>query len=151
MEIVLAELHDVLSVPIAAVFSDQDQTFCFRVDAEGKPRRVPVKVGHTSETRAQILSGLKEGDMVLLAPPPGEDVGGKLVGRRQKRQEEAAAGTSRRPGPTTRAAGGHGPTTRPAKDFGKPSRVRPAGSSGRSRGRGRQDRGARRAYTGRSR
>ena len=78
VEIVLSHLDDVLNVPIAAVFSDSDKTFSFRVKPDGGVERVPVVVGKTSESRAEILSGLEEGQTVLLAPPPGEQVYGKL-------------------------------------------------------------------------
>jgi len=128
VEITLAELPDALSVPIAAVFSDQDVTFCYRVAEDGTAQRVEVELGLTSETRAQIKSGLTEGDAVLLVPPPGEQIhrkppadekdtpasmpamnggapneGGRPAVRDPGRPEGSA--TSR---PTTQGAGGDG-------------------------------------------
>jgi len=136
VEIVLAELADALSVPIAAVFSEDEATHCFRLDEKGQPQRVSVKIGMTSESRAQILSGLAEGDTVLLVPPPGVQ-----VSLRRKKPVK----------PTTLPAGvdnGNGgaakpkpkPETQPATTT--PSRSRPGGAgSGRgSRGRGRRPR-----------
>jgi HlyD family secretion protein len=71
VEIVLAKLDNVLTVPIASVFSEQEQTYCWRVNG-GSRQRVPVKVGRMSDTTVEIASGLSEGDKVLLVPPSEE-------------------------------------------------------------------------------
>ena len=73
VEVVLARLADVVYVPIASVFSEQEQTFCWQV-VGGKPKKVPVKVGRMNDTAVQIISGLAEGDKVLLAPPSDQDI-----------------------------------------------------------------------------
>jgi len=70
-EIILARLADVLNVPIAAVFTQQDDTYCWRLK-DGSPGKVSVKIGKTNDKRAQIISGLNEGDRVLLSPPASE-------------------------------------------------------------------------------
>jgi len=105
VEIVLAELEDVLSVPIAAVFADGETTYCYRLDEDGRARRVVVEVGKSSDTRTEIVSGLKEGDNVLLAPPPGERVGKPP----ESREVEEAPAT--RPAETTT-----GPSGGPGRD-----------------------------------
>jgi len=69
VELTLAKLDNVLRVPIAAVFSEQDQTYCWRIDNDGLPHKVPVKVGRMNDAYVQILSGLSEGDRVLLTEP----------------------------------------------------------------------------------
>jgi len=105
VEIILAELPDVLSVPIAAVFSEAEETYCYKTE-NGKHSRVPVKIGRSSETRVQILSGLGEDDAVLLAPPPGAKPT-KKVKERPKTPPIATRPATTRPGPTTtRPAGG---------------------------------------------
>jgi HlyD family secretion protein len=71
VEMVLAKLPDVLSVPVAAVFGEQERTFCHRVWG-GKVEKVDVKIGRTNDKRVEILSGLAEGDEVMLAPPSSE-------------------------------------------------------------------------------
>lgn len=134
VEIILAQLKDVLSVPIAAVFADGEQTYCFRVDEKGNYQRTIVTLGRTSETRAEIVSGLSEGDSVLLAPPEGVQVGKKL--KVDEEEEKLPARAPQRP------------TTRPARGRrGRPERTgqtsRPAGRTGRS-GRGRSGRTGRR-------
>jgi HlyD family secretion protein len=73
VEIELAKLDSVLSVPIASVYSEQDKTFCYRVEGGGY-KRAPVQLGRMNNTYVQILSGLQAGDRVLLAPPSGEQV-----------------------------------------------------------------------------
>ena len=67
VELELARLPDVLTVPVAGVFVHQGRPFCWRV-AGGKLERVFVKVARTNQARAEI-SGLNEGDVVLIAPP----------------------------------------------------------------------------------
>ena len=71
VEIVLGRLSDVLYVPVAAVFAEQEQTYCWRL-ASNTPQRAPVKVGRMNDTLVEIVSGLSEGDRVLLAPPAEE-------------------------------------------------------------------------------
>ena len=123
VEIILAELPDVLSVPIAAVFSEAEETYCYKTE-HGKHSRVPVRIGRSSETQVQILSGLAENDLVLLAPPPGA----KPTKKAKERPKTPAIAT--RPA-----------TTRPA-----PTATRPASGSrgeGGRRGGGRSGRGSR--------
>jgi len=64
----LAHLHDVLYVGRPA-FGNPDSTISlFRIDPNGKTAtRVQVKVGKASVTQIQILSGLNEGDRVILS------------------------------------------------------------------------------------
>jgi HlyD family secretion protein len=64
----LAQLHDVLHVGRPA-FGNADSTISlFRINPDGKTAtRVQVKVGQASVTEMQILSGLHEGDRVILS------------------------------------------------------------------------------------
>ncbi|MGC9454090.1 MAG: efflux RND transporter periplasmic adaptor subunit [Phycisphaerae bacterium] len=68
VELELAVLNDVLTVPVAAVFSEQDRMYCYVVNG-GEPERRAVKLGRMNEEKAEVLSGLSEGDEVLLSPP----------------------------------------------------------------------------------
>lgn len=68
VELELAVLEDVLTVPVAAVFSGQDQMYCYVVNGS-EPERREVKLGRMNEERAEVLSGLSEGDEVLMSPP----------------------------------------------------------------------------------
>jgi HlyD family secretion protein len=68
-EIVLEEHPDSLIVPEAALTYDADRQAhvdVFDPAEKTSRRRVPVKVGVSNGTRAQILDGLKEGDKVIL-------------------------------------------------------------------------------------
>jgi HlyD family secretion protein len=79
VSIVLAELPDALHVPVQAVARVGDQTVCYLPGgANGRP--VPVRVGLTNTTRAEIISGLEEGDQILLAPPIGEEATAQALG-----------------------------------------------------------------------
>ena len=74
VEVELAKLDNVLSVPVASVYSEQDKTFCYRVGGGGNYERAPVQLGRMNSTHVQILSGLQGGQRVLLVPPHGEQV-----------------------------------------------------------------------------
>jgi HlyD family secretion protein len=68
-EIVLQELPNSMIVPEAAIIYDaQKQTFVDLVspDAPQGRRRVPVKVGVGTGSRTQLLSGVREGDKLVL-------------------------------------------------------------------------------------
>ena len=72
VELILAELKDVLTVPLAAVFTEQEKTFCYHVGG-ASIKVVPVKLGRMNSKRVEIVSGLDEGDKVLLAPPSDQE------------------------------------------------------------------------------
>jgi multidrug efflux pump subunit AcrA (membrane-fusion protein) len=67
-QIDLERLHDVLYVGRPA-FGNEDSTISlFKLTPDGKyADRVPVKVGRASVNAIQVLSGLKEGDTVILS------------------------------------------------------------------------------------
>ncbi len=77
IELILDRLDDILQVPIAAVFSEGDQTFCWKVTGRSKRTKVTVKVGRSNETDVEILEGIAAGDKVLLVPPEGIIAGDK--------------------------------------------------------------------------
>jgi HlyD family secretion protein len=131
VEIIRATLDNVLSVPVAAVFSENDKPFCFRVRG-GQIDRVAVTLGKTSDTRAEIVAGLGEGETVLLAPPPGQQVGGR-VGDKSRSEVTASrpAGTSRPAGLLNAASM---PSSKPAGAAPERGRRDQAGSGGGDRG-----------------
>jgi len=68
-EIVVTEHHDALSVPEQAMSWDNDKNaFVFVPDPKSKDgqKKVPVVAGISNGSRTEILSGLKEGDPVVL-------------------------------------------------------------------------------------
>ncbi len=61
---------DVLTVPLTAVFSEQGERYVYVRNGSGFERR-DVVVGVSDLFKAEIQSGLNEGDVVALEQPPG--------------------------------------------------------------------------------
>ena len=69
----LGRVENALALPVQAVFNDGPVRYVLRTSANGRFQRVPVMLGRTSDTDAEIIRGLTEGDRVLLRDPlPGE-------------------------------------------------------------------------------
>jgi membrane fusion protein (multidrug efflux system) len=60
-----AEPVEALTVPRAAVLSDQAGDYVYVVDAQGKARQQRLKLGQSTPTLAVVLSGLQEGQTVI--------------------------------------------------------------------------------------
>ena len=58
----------VLKVPISALFRTQGKWSVFTVDEENRARLRTLAVGHMNDEEAEVLSGLRVGDKVLLHP-----------------------------------------------------------------------------------
>lgn len=61
-----AQPVEALTVPRAAVLSDQRGDYVYVVDAEGKAQQQRLKLAQTTPTFAVVLSGLSEGQMVIV-------------------------------------------------------------------------------------
>jgi multidrug efflux pump subunit AcrA (membrane-fusion protein) len=131
VELMLARLENVLSVPVAAVFTEQEKTYCWRPNG-GKPEMAPIKIGRTNDRRAEIVSGLEEGDVVLLSPPPGAPPPGKATAKAAQTRPAADNGPPQ--GAERRASGREGgPDEAPARASGRePGREEPTTRPGRS-------------------
>lgn len=70
IEILVEEIPDAVYVPLQSVMLSKGATVAF-VARSGSIEERPVRVGKQSDKWVQILSGLSEGEEVLLAPPPG--------------------------------------------------------------------------------
>jgi membrane fusion protein (multidrug efflux system) len=57
---------DALTIPLEALVTEKASSFVF-VSQEKQARKKPVKVGFRDGSRIEILSGLGEGDSVILA------------------------------------------------------------------------------------
>jgi HlyD family secretion protein len=68
VEIIIAQLQDVLSVPVQSVANRQGQKLCYVRTSTGI-QPTPVVTGAFNETFVQIVDGLTEGQKVLLNPP----------------------------------------------------------------------------------
>jgi HlyD family secretion protein len=64
--VVTEELDNVLTVPNAAVRQENGRPTVTVVDANGTQRPVPFEAGKVGADRTQVLSGLREGQQVLL-------------------------------------------------------------------------------------
>jgi HlyD family secretion protein len=67
-EIVVTNLPDTLSVPIQAVTTLRGRQVVYLADTT-EPKPVPVEVGLFNTRFIQLVSGVNEGDRVLLSPP----------------------------------------------------------------------------------
>jgi HlyD family secretion protein len=68
-EIILEEKHHVLQLPEAAVIYDKNRQTFVETPAPGSKsgkRKVPVKLGISNGVRTELISGLKEGQQVVL-------------------------------------------------------------------------------------
>jgi membrane fusion protein (multidrug efflux system) len=57
---------EVLTVPRAAILSDQQGDFVYTLDGANKAKRQAVKLGQSSPSMAVVLSGLQEGQSVIV-------------------------------------------------------------------------------------
>ncbi|MCO6409659.1 efflux RND transporter periplasmic adaptor subunit [Hoeflea alexandrii] len=57
----------VMQVPVSSLYREGGDWAVFRME-DGRARVTPVEIGHMTDRRAEILSGLSDGDQVLLYP-----------------------------------------------------------------------------------
>ena len=81
--LILSEKDGVLTVPIQAVQREESGASVLMVDREGRVQERPVKLGAEGNDLVEILSGLSEGDQVVIGNRselrPGEKVHPKPV------------------------------------------------------------------------
>jgi multidrug efflux pump subunit AcrA (membrane-fusion protein) len=58
-----------LTVPDAAVFTDDDDSRYVYLAKDAKPEKHPVKVGKSTGGKTEIVEGLQEGDEILASKP----------------------------------------------------------------------------------
>lgn len=80
VRVVLWEDDHALKAPLTALFRDGEDWAIF-VEEEGKARRRLVKVGHTTSSDAQIISGLSEGERIVVYPGKGVNEGVRIAAR----------------------------------------------------------------------
>ena len=75
--------QDVLTVPLEAVNQQGDQTSVYVVNPAGKVEDRPIKLGLETSTDAEVLSGLAEGEAVIVSDrsnlKPGQEVRPQIV------------------------------------------------------------------------
>ncbi len=67
-EIELIHVADAITLPLQAIFREAGELVVYR-RGKGRTERVVVRVGETTDTRAEILEGIAEGDVVILTAP----------------------------------------------------------------------------------
>ena len=67
VEILIDELSDVLAAPVQAVVQRGQVGFCF-VQESGQPQLQKVRLGKTNHDYVQLLSGLDQGQRIVLSP-----------------------------------------------------------------------------------
>jgi hypothetical protein len=71
--VIIDSVPETLTVPVQAVFTDGPVRFVYQA-RDKRFHRVPVKLGRRSDTVAEILAGLKEGEPVLLREPTAGEI-----------------------------------------------------------------------------
>jgi membrane fusion protein (multidrug efflux system) len=106
-----AQPIEMLVVPRAAVLADQGGDYVYVVDAQGKAQRQGVKLGQTTPTSAAVLSGLQEGQPVIVeglqrvqpgravSPGPAASAVGAPTGALEGAVDKASAAKSPAPSP----------------------------------------------------
>ena len=88
--IIVADLHDVIAVPVATVIEDGEEFVCAVKKGKGFERRV-VTLGKSDDRFVEIVEGLQEGELVFLNPET-------VLGESLSREQEQASEWSGRPG-----------------------------------------------------
>lgn len=110
VEIIVADLKDVLYVPVQSVSVRSEREVCF-VMRDSKSVVVPVETGLANNNYIEIKSGLKKGDRVLTYAPV--TVTEETVSRKAKLpDEEATTQTPGRPAVGVTAPEGEAPAVR---------------------------------------
>lgn len=65
VELVVAELEGVLSLPRSAIFTQDKQTCCYTIGSDGKVSLAPVSLGLQAGNEVEVRSGLKGDERVI--------------------------------------------------------------------------------------
>ncbi len=63
--LLLDEIEHALTVPVLSVYNKKNRYYCMKLEG-GTPTETEITLGKMNESRVQVLSGLTEGDRVLL-------------------------------------------------------------------------------------
>ncbi len=73
-DILVAEKDDTLIVPSSAVKTDRQGSYILIPNPNGLPTQAPVQVGLTNDTESEIVSGLDEGEKIVVRTVSGTAV-----------------------------------------------------------------------------
>jgi len=68
VEILVADLRDVLTVPVASVVDIGGKHYCWVMTSGGVPEKHPLVLGQTNDKFVEVKDGLVEGDLVIMNP-----------------------------------------------------------------------------------
>jgi len=77
--LVVAKRTAVLAVPLAALAGDENSRSVYLVDADSRIRIQPVKVGLETANRAEVMSGVSPGAMIVTGPRGSLTAGEKVT------------------------------------------------------------------------
>ena len=110
IEVLVDQLEDALHVPVQSVFRHDSKNVAFVATGDGSYEPRDVEVGRYNDRWVEVLSGLSEGEVVLLSPPPGftPKPGGEERASPGSADDTPArsGGSSGKPGGGGRPAGG---------------------------------------------
>jgi HlyD family secretion protein len=131
VEIIIAQLKDVLVVPIHCVSNRAGKKICYvHTSSKSDPRE--VKVGSYNDKFVQILEGIKEGEKVLLNPPRIYDQPQQASGSSGKTPSSPSEGQAEKsqPGPGGQSRRGPRPDGQMTPDQIRPDGQQPNGQTG---------------------
>lgn len=77
--IAVSDVSEAVTIPVEAVFNDGGGTYVYLVGSDSKATKTAVTVGATTDTLAQITSGVKAGDTVVTGPLTAVKDGAKVT------------------------------------------------------------------------
>jgi RND family efflux transporter MFP subunit len=111
VQISVANLENVLSVPIQAIVQRESDNWCY-VSVDGTPRRRGLRLGRSNAKFVEVLEGLDVGDEVVLNPQSILEQEGELPGKSntekpaaKEKQAGAKQGEAKQPSVKTRGGG----------------------------------------------
>jgi len=76
--LLLDEIENALTIPVLSVYNKKNHYYCRKLQ-NGTPMETEITLGKMNESRVQVLSGLSEGDRVLLVAKADEGVQSEKV------------------------------------------------------------------------
>lgn len=71
--LLLDEIEDALTIPVLSVYNKTNRYYCMKLEG-GTPVETEITLGKMNESRVQVLSGLNEGEKVLLVAKAEEGI-----------------------------------------------------------------------------
>jgi RND family efflux transporter MFP subunit len=76
-DIIISETQDILLIPYTALVEEEGQSYVW-VERGRKASKKPVEVGSSSINNIEVISGIEEGDKVIIRPPSTLEEGARV-------------------------------------------------------------------------